>query len=1502
MTSSSSFPLYIFDWKTVVKEVTGHNDQKFHRSHVTCFAANRNGVIYHVIFDNFQYSVLVGFRDVKTRKLVDATPSCAEMIIKIVDEKNTPTDVPSKPKAIPKSTSSKKEKTVLEKLINRHVSKDIEMEDEPMLKGNKKGKLTEYAFFLKGLNGRASWNLVERTSFESATDKVKFVKLNLSSFSQVGSFTRFFQNSTISVDGKKLECVVNMNPKPYSELAARLDIPVVGWVDFKNVGKPERKTKAVDQSNYKDQGSKLLAAREPGCYYEFTVPADRRRVMRNKVLTDLPMFRCLSFDLEVFSDTKSFPDAKNMKDVIFQISMILSYGRRGICNHLIAKRSVDSSVYHKFTLIEDLSVKVVGSFDEVENSIMKKACDDISMYDNLGNLIETVSTTQFLEKSLESVAFLTFFSKPIKYLLSIGEKLPDPLQSDYNLLRFTNEASLIQGFISLFKTFNPHIIIGYNMHGFDLKYLYQRATQWHNLGLKITKIGIMDDDCNFNTFQVMAKNKHKEVCSVSNSGRLFIDLLTVFEDEKLEDHKLDTVAKHFLSEEKDDFHFTQIFEAYEKFQKQDPEGIQQMMKCGQYCVQDSNLVTKLFYQQNVLPQIIALSSVCNASVQDIHSRGQLARFHAKYFNHCYHNNIFYAIRDHAIEQNYDYAGAMVFPPVVDVVSKAVSLDFASLYPSIMIAYNICVSTLKTSWNPNCISIVMETHENDCKCVDKNGKPKKSNVVVFDQGNNPKEIEKDAGEVVLFERDMKPHELSQMKRDMERMRAKNTPPEEKNKFKEDLRGMPRKPAIDLQMWKIEKAENVRRIVAFFQDALQTTSPLREFITTCSSFDEAQFNEMMATSLRGFITTCSCFDEAKYNEMITRLKKNPLVWETETCARLHFRKPFARSAVAVKHEMECLALAIGHEKKLQNQLSARLLSNVAYATRVIHDTWTLSEWKEGVINVLQETIKYVELPCVIVRNPGFHEMMAKSFFSNHKKSMKTLTSNLILAPDPKGQISRQCQTETYYFDQSVVSVSHAIIKSLLEARAHAKQEKKEMEKDPVNNRNRIEHLDTMQLAFKTTSNSIYGASGARGNVTADVRVAKSVTAIGRYSNQHAAHQLSEIFRGEILYGDTDSNYVKFKMIPLVNDDTAISDELFANAKPVEEAEDAEIFQWAKFVAREISKTFKAPMKLEFEEKIYDQILFVSKKRYAYTFVDSLNQLKVGSKGLISARRGLPKIIPIWFTELLEKILIESDHKEDGYQSGMAGRWPEKDAKFIQITNWLFEEMSSIFQRRPHKEILPLSKNQDWRLKWEMFEMTKKVKQIGDISKWERIPNEKMLRVGEYKIRDHALGLENVSSEEQQSHILMNVSAHVAVDLKNRARGKRNESGARISFVYLDKGTFEVRSSGAAYVPAKTNYAAEDLEYFIGELDSNSKFPLNLKIDYVKILELATASIEQILIIYFYNRYQISPFTLCATQQFLRSHAAYRVVRMQMQYSLFKPDLLIKDAEVEVKPESM
>ena len=58
----------------------------------------------------------------------------------------------------------------------------------------------------------------------------------------------------------------------------------------------------------------------------------------------------------------------------------------------------------------------------------------------------------------------------------------------------------------------------------------------------------------------------------------------------------------------------------------------------------------------------------------------------------------------AFEQNYvndlkredasRYKGAFVFEPVAGLVNTLAILDFASLYPSIIIGYNLCYTTLQ----------------------------------------------------------------------------------------------------------------------------------------------------------------------------------------------------------------------------------------------------------------------------------------------------------------------------------------------------------------------------------------------------------------------------------------------------------------------------------------------------------------------------------------------------------------------------------------------------------------------------------------------------------------------------------------------------------------------------------------------------------------------------------------------------------------------------------------
>lgn len=125
-----------------------------------------------------------------------------------------------------------------------------------------------------------------------------------------------------------------------------------------------------------------------------------------------------------------------------------------------------------------------------------------------------------------------------------------------------------------------------------------------------------------------------------------------------------------------------------------------------------------------------------------------------------------------------------------------------------------------------------------------------------------------------------------------------------------------------------------------------------------------------------------------------------------------------------------------------------------------------------------------------------------------------------------------------------------------------------------------LNGVQLAIKVSMNSIYGFTGARYGRLPNKKIAASVTAKGRQMIAHSKKCAEEWYNCEVVYGDTDSIYVKFKS------DLKGQDHMNW------------IFKVAPECAERISATFKKPIELEFEKVMYPFILY-SKKRYASLF---------------------------------------------------------------------------------------------------------------------------------------------------------------------------------------------------------------------------------------------------------------------------------------------------------------
>lgn len=113
-----------------------------------------------------------------------------------------------------------------------------------------------------------------------------------------------------------------------------------------------------------------------------------------------------------------------------------------------------------------------------------------------------------------------------------------------------------------------------------------------------------------------------------------------------------------------------------------------------YCQVDCDLVLMLMDRLNVIPNMIQMSQVTYTLLNDIFSRGQQIKTFNLIARHCFRDGFVMNFENVGWDPLAEYEGATVLPPVTGYYERpVVTLDFASLYPSIMQAYNLCFSSI-----------------------------------------------------------------------------------------------------------------------------------------------------------------------------------------------------------------------------------------------------------------------------------------------------------------------------------------------------------------------------------------------------------------------------------------------------------------------------------------------------------------------------------------------------------------------------------------------------------------------------------------------------------------------------------------------------------------------------------------------------------------------------------------------------------------------------------------
>lgn len=397
---------------------------------------------------------------------------------------------------------------------------------------------------------------------------------------------------------------------------------------------------------------------------------------------------------------------------------------------------------------------------------------------------------------------------------------------------------------------------------------------------------------------------------------------------------------------------------------------------------------------------------------------------------------------------------------------------------------------------------------------------------------------------------------------------------------------------------------------------------------------------------------------------------------------------------------------------------------------------------------------------------------------------------------------CEHRRFRFLKKPEGVLASLLRNLLDARKAVKNEMKDIakkNKEQISDADKkafeslLEVYEQRQLALKLSANSGYGATGVQKGYLPMMAVAMCITYMGRKSIETSIKAINTEYKGKLVYGDTDSNYVSFSHLNTAK----------------------ECWEYAELVASEISKKFPPPIKIAFEEKIYWVFAILTKKRYMSLACkkDGIIDREIQKKGVLLSRRDNANVV----REIYKKLMMG---------------WFDKLDPDVIIYN-LLEDWNKLCSRYyPYSDFvvtkavgsIAKSEKGDYLITEEKDEKGKTVHKCGSY-KVDKLPEDEKERIRE---------LERRMCDTVEEYYLTQFPAQVQLAEKMRRRGDIVDAGTRLEYVITTQGGLK----------AKQFEKIESYDYFL-------KHTKSLEIDYYSYMKLMAKPFDQVLNIIFGNK---------------------------------------------------
>ncbi|NPA74671.1 MAG: DNA polymerase II [Euryarchaeota archaeon] len=230
------------------------------------------------------------------------------------------------------------------------------------------------------------------------------------------------------------------------------------------------------------------------------------------------------------------------------------------------------------------------------------------------------------------------------------------------------ERDMLQDFVTLIKNENPDIITGYNIDGYDLEVLVDKYKK-HNIEFAIGRDGGKPQRIGGQFWRV--------------HGRVIEDAWWAVKKElRPKQETLEAVAQELLGEGKMGVNSQKIDEEWKK----DPERV------VEYCMKDAELALRILLKIGVIDKYLDLATVTKFPLDDVIHSGTSTWVDSLLIREADRRGIGVPLQGQERKRG-KIEGGYVHTLEPGLYHWICVLDFKSMYPSIIIKYNICFTTI-----------------------------------------------------------------------------------------------------------------------------------------------------------------------------------------------------------------------------------------------------------------------------------------------------------------------------------------------------------------------------------------------------------------------------------------------------------------------------------------------------------------------------------------------------------------------------------------------------------------------------------------------------------------------------------------------------------------------------------------------------------------------------------------------------------------------------------------